>query len=268
MGLIDLGKRVSRNAWRLPVVGQVLEADYERSFAKRPPNRFRGVYATFAEAEASIPPGERVGYDHAELAGLYRHRMEKANQSDYAVLFWLKGLLDEQSFVFDFGGHVGVSYHGWRNYLHYPRGLRWLVYDMPAIVKVGADLARERPSDGLEFTSTLADGKGCTILLAAGAMQYADQTLAQVLGAIGSRPQHLFLNKMPVYDGDAFWTVQSTGRAYHAYRIYNRGELVGEANALGYHLVDDWQNREQHCEIPFTRGRDIDAYSGFYFVKE
>ena len=248
-------------------MGQVLEADYERSFAKRPRNRFRGVYATFAEAEASIPPGAPIGYDHAELAGLYRHRMEKANQSDYAVLFWLKGLLDASTFVFDFGGHVGVSYHGWRNYLGYPPGLRWLVYDMPAIVKVGAELAAERPSPGLAFTSRLADGKGCTILLAAGAMQYADQTLSQVLEAVGSHPQHLILNKMPVYDGEAFWTVQSTGRAFHAYRIYNRFELVSEAEALGYRLVDDWQNREQHCEIPFTRDRDIDAYSGFYFVK-
>jgi putative methyltransferase (TIGR04325 family) len=267
VGLIDLGKRVSRNAWRLPVVGQVLEADYARAFAKRPPNRFRGVYATFAEAEAAIPPGAKVGYDHAELAGLYRHRMEKANQSDYAVLFWLKGILDARSFVFDFGGHVGVSYHGWRSYLNYPAGLRWLVYDMPAIVKVGAELAAERPSPGLEFTSSVAAGKGCTVLMAAGAMQYADTTLTQLLEQVGSRPQHLIVNKMPMYDGESFWTVQSTGRAFHAYRIYNRAAFVAEAQSLGYRVVDDWQNREQHCEIPFTRGRDIDAYSGYYFVK-
>lgn len=250
------------------MVGQVLEADYARSFAKRPANRFRGVYATFAEAEAAVPPGQRVGYDHAELAGLYRHRMEKANQSDYAVLFWLKGLLEPTTFLFDFGGHVGVSYHGWRNYLHYPAGMRWLVQDVPAIVQVGAELAAERGSPGLEFTSDLADGAGCTIFLAAGSMQYVDLTLTQLLDAAHARPKHLVINKLPVYDGEAFWTVQSTGRAFHAYRIYNRAELVAEAQALGYHLVDDWQNREQHCEIPFTRGRDIDAYSGFYFVRE
>jgi len=268
VGLIDLGKRVSRHAWRVPGVGHVLAADYERSFARRPKNRFRGVYATYAEAEASIPPGQPVGYNHAELAGLYRHRMEKANQSDYAVLFWLKGLLDAQSFVFDFGGHVGVSYHGWRNYLHYPHGLRWLVYDMPAITKVGVELAAERASDGLAFTTTVADGKGCTILLAAGAMQYVDTTLTQLLEQVGSRPRHLLINKMPMYDGEAFWTVQSTGRAFHAYRIYNRAAFVAEAEALGYRLVDDWQNREQHCEVPFTRGRDIDAYTGFYFTRD
>ena len=268
MGIIDLGKRVSRNAWRLPVVGQVLALDYARSFARRPPNRFRGVYESFAEAEATVPKDALVGYDHAELAGLYRHRMEKANQSDYAVLFWLKGILDEHSFVFDVGGHVGVSYHGWRNYLSYRPGMRWLVQDVPAIVKVGAELARERPSAGLEFTSDVADARGCTIFLAAGSLQYVDESLPAMLARIGTLPRHLIINKLPMYDGETFVTVQSTGRAFHAYRIYNRAAFVADLTALGYRVVDDWSNREQHCEIPFTRGRDIDAYSGYYFVRD
>jgi putative methyltransferase (TIGR04325 family) len=249
-------------------VGQVLALDYARSFARRPPNRFRGVYATFAEAEASIPAGARVGYDHAELAGLYRHRMEKANQSDYPVLFWLKDILDERSFVFDFGGHVGVSYHGWRNYLRYRPGMRWLVYDVPAIVQVGAELARERPSPGLAFTSEVADGRGCSVFLSAGALQYVDESLPAILDRLGTLPRHLIVNKLPMYDGEAFVTVQSTGRAFHPYRIYNRARFVAEVVALGYRVVDDWVNREQHCEIPFTRGRDIDAYSGYYFVRD
>jgi putative methyltransferase (TIGR04325 family) len=268
MGIIDLSKRVSRNAWRLPVVGQVLEHDYARAFARRPPNRFRGVYASFAEAGASVPPNELVGYDHAELAGLYRHRMEKANQSDYAVLFWLKGILDAGSFVFDFGGHVGVSYHGWRSYLDYPPGMRWLVHDMPAIVKVGAELAAERPSTGLAFTSEVADARGCSIFLAAGSLQYVEESLPAMLTRIGPLPRHLIVNKLPMYDGESFVTVQSTGRAFHPYRIYNRAAFVAELTALGYRVVDDWCNREQHCEIPFTRGRDIDAYSGYYFVRD
>jgi putative methyltransferase (TIGR04325 family) len=268
MGIIDLSKRVSRNAWRLPVVGQVLELDYAREFARRPRNRFRGVYASFAEAEASVPANERVGYDHAELAGMYRHRMEKANQSDYAVLFWMKGILDAGSFVFDFGGHVGVSYHGWRSYLGYPPGMRWLVHDVPAIVKVGAELATDRPSAGLGFTSELADARGCTIFLAAGSLQYVEESLPALLTRIGPLPRHLIVNKLPMYDGESFVTVQSTGRAFHPYRIYNRAAFVAEVTALGYRVVDDWSNREQHCEIPFTRGRDIDAYSGYYFVRD
>lgn len=268
MGIIDLSKRVSRNVWRLPVVCQVLELDYARAFARGPPNRFRGVYASFVEAEASVPAHERVGYDHAALAGLYRHRMEKANQSDYAVLFWLKGILDASSFVFDFGGHVGVSYHGWRSYLDYQPGMRWLVHDMPAIVTVGAELAAARPSAGLAFTSEVTDARGCSIFLAAGSLQYVEESLPAMLTRIGPLPRHLIVNKLPMYDGDSFVTVQSTGRAFHPYRIYNRAAFVAELTELGYRVVDDWCNREQHCEIPFTRGRDIDAYSGYYFVRD
>ncbi|HEY0190808.1 MAG TPA: methyltransferase, TIGR04325 family [Kofleriaceae bacterium] len=245
----------------------MLSFDYAREFARRPPNRFRGVYPTFSDAEASVPQGERLGYDHAELAGLYRHRMEKANESDYPVLFWLRPILNEHSFVFDFGGHVGVSYHGWQRYLDYRPGLRWLVYDMQAITKVGAELAAERPSPGLAFTSEVPDGKGCSIMLAAGSLQYTEESLTSILGRVGSLPRHLILSKLPVYDGESFVTVQSTGRAFHAYRIFNRAELIAEAAALGYRLVDDWLNREQHCEIPFTRDRDIPAYSGFYFER-
>lgn len=278
MGIIDVGKRISTNAWRLPVVGQVLAADYKRSFARRPPNRFRGVYPTFAEAEASVPEGSRLGYDHVELAGLYRHRMTKACQSDYAVLFWMKQILDGKpnSFVFDFGGHVGVSYHGWHRYLSYKPGLRWLVEDVPAIVKVGAELAKEIAADqkeghecsGLEFTSDVRDARGCDVFFAAGSLQYVDEPLPALLQKVGTKPMHIILNKMPVYEGESFWTVQSTGRAFHAYHIYNRDELVQSVTELGYELVDDWANREQHCEIPFTRGRDIDAYSGFYFRRK
>lgn len=270
VGIIEVGKRISNNAWRLPLVGQVLAMDYERSFARRPPNRFRGVYRTFAEAEASIPAGERVGYDHAELAGMYRHRMEKACQSDYAVLFWMREILQAKpaSFVFDFGGHVGVSYHGWSRYLKYQPGLRWLVEDVPAIVKVGAELARERPSPGLEFTSDVADARGCDVFFAAGSLQYVEESLPSMLQRIGPLPRHLIVNKMPMYDGETFITVQSTGRAFHPYRIYSRDEFVSSILALGYRVVDDWTNRETHCEIPFTRGRDIDAYSGYYFTRE
>jgi putative methyltransferase (TIGR04325 family) len=265
---MDLGRRVSRHSWRFPLVRQVLEADYARSFARMPKNQFRGVYASFAEAAASIPAAAKIGYDHDELSELYRHRMDKANQSDYAVLFWLKGILDEHSFVFDFGGHVGVSYHGWRTYLDYRDGMRWLVYDVPAIIKAGAQLARERPSNGLTFTSHLGDARGCTVFLSAGALQYVDEGLPELLARIGSWPRHLIVNKLPLYDGPTFVTVQSTGRAFHPYRIFNRAEFVAAVTAHGYRVVDDWSNREQHCKIPFEPDRDIDAYSGYYFMRD
>jgi hypothetical protein len=98
VGIVDFGGRIARNAWRLPIVGSILERDYARSFHQGR-ELYRGAYATFAEAEASIPPGEAVGYDHAALAGMYRDRMSKACQSDYAVLYWLRRILEPTSVV-------------------------------------------------------------------------------------------------------------------------------------------------------------------------
>ena len=268
MGLIDFSERVGRNAWRIPLLGRILEADYARSFAKMPRGRFRGVHADFAEAEAAIPRDSRVGYDHDELAEMYRDRIQKACQSDYAVLFWLRDLLNDQTRLFDFGGHIGVSYYGWQHYLPYPPGMQWRVCDTPAVVREGEAFARERGAEHLFFTDDLATGQDTTIFMAAGSLQYVDMSVADILAKMGARPQHLLINKMPLYDGETFVTVQSTGRAFHPYRISNREEFVAGITALGYRVVDDWTNRETWCQIPHTRGRDIDAYSGYYFVRE
>ena len=268
MGLLDTGERIARHAWRIPVVGQILQWDYRRSFARMPSNRFRGVYPTFDEAERSIPSGGRIGYDHEALSGMYRDRMQRACQSDYAVLFWLKQIIAADTRVFDFGGHIGVSYYGWQQYLHYPEGLTWRICDVRAIIEEGAKLASERDAKGLQFTSDIADGRDCNVLLVAGSLQYVDLDLPQLLEAMGTRPRHILVNKQPLYDGATFVTVQSTGRAFHAYRISNRDEFVDSVTRLGYRVVDHWSNSEQHCHIPFTRGRDIDAYSGYYFVRE
>jgi putative methyltransferase (TIGR04325 family) len=268
VGVIDMSQRLARNLWRLPIVGQLMALDYEQSFRRLPPNRFRGVFASFEEADASLPSKARVGYDYDEMAGMYRARMDRACESDYGPLFWLRGIVDSGTHVFDFGGHVGVSYYGWRRYLGYPVGMRWTVYDVPAIVRAGAELARERDSQGLQFTDDLAVGGDCNVFLAAGSLQYVELSLAGILERIGARPRHLILSKLPLYEGETFVTVQSTGRAFHPYRIENRSEFLAGISAQGYRVVDEWQNREQHCEIPFTRGRDIEAYSGFYLIQD
>jgi putative methyltransferase (TIGR04325 family) len=268
MGVVDISQRIARNLWRVPVLGQLIALDYEQSFRRRPPNKFRGVFRTFEEAEASLPSGERLGYDHDVMGGMYRARMDRACESDYGPLFWLRGIVDSKTHFFDFGGHVGVSYYGWRRYLDYPAGMCWTVYEVPAIVRAGRELACERSTEGLRFTSDLADGRECNVFLAAGSLQYVDLSVADILDRMGARPPHMIVSKLPLYDGETFVTVQSTGRAFHPYRIENRAEFLAGVAALGYRVVDEWQNREQHCEIPFTRGRNVDAYSGYYLVRD
>jgi putative methyltransferase (TIGR04325 family) len=76
----------------------------------------------------------------------------------------------------------------------------------------------------------------------------------------------LIVNKMPLWDGEPFVTVQSAGDAFHPYQISNRRQFVASVVALGYTVVDAWENAEQFCKIPFAPERDIDAYSGYYFA--
>lgn len=270
MGLIERAKRLGDVAWKLPGIGHVIRHDYDRTFRLWAPNRFRGAYATFAEARRSIPEGKRIGYDHERMASFYRNRMLKACESDYAVLFWLGKSWGEISRVFDYGGHVGVAYHGWGRYLDFSKpGLEWLVYDMPAITRVGEQLAAEKQALSLRFTNDPKAGRGCDVFLAAGSLQYESEDVSTVLRGLGELPPHVLLNKMPVHDGQACVTVQSTGHSFHPYRIYNREELIADVTTLGYRLVDDWQNREQRCRVPFTDGDiDIDAYAGYYFVRD
>jgi putative methyltransferase (TIGR04325 family) len=241
-----------------------LQKDYERAF-HRGRGRYAGVYASFAEAERSIPQTQKVGFNHIELAGLYRNRL-KANPSDYPVLYWLRRILGPGEVIYDFGGHVGISYHGWRNYLDYPADLRWIVYDLPEIARAGEELARDLPHAGLSFTSSLSDARDCTLFMAAGSLQFVDRSLPSLLEEAGCRPRHLIVTKLPLYDGEPFVTVQSAGNAFHPYQIGNRSAFVSGITALGYRVVDSWENAEQFCRIPFAPERDIDAYCGFYFT--
>jgi putative methyltransferase (TIGR04325 family) len=265
--IYDIGERIARNVWRLPVVGSLIERDYARAF-HRGRGRYRGVYASFAEAEKSIPPGERIGFNHTELASMYHERMLKACASDYPVVYWMRRILEPGAVVYDFGGHIGISYHGWKAYLDYPARMRWIVYDLPAITRAGEDWARKRPSPGLSFTNDLHDAQGCTVFLAAGSLQFIETSLPALLGEAGCRPRHVIVNKLPLYDGAPFVTVQSAGNAFHPYQIGNRGELVSGMAALGYRVVDDWMNGELSCRIPFTHDCDIDTYSGYYFTRD
>jgi putative methyltransferase (TIGR04325 family) len=267
--LTDYARDARRLIKELPPVKAVMERIYERDFAGNRPGTFLGVYRTFEEAERAAPHTKKLGYDQPELATLYPERREKAFPSDYPVLFWLSRLLGGYKSVFDLGGHVGVSFYSYSKYLDFPRGLTWTVCDVPEITRAGEKLAQEKGAKGLAFTNRVEEADGCDLFLAMGSLQYIDSpSLAQALAAMRRRPQHLIVSKVPLYPGESFVTVQNTGLAFHAYRIFNRVEFIESIRAVGYRLVDDWVNGEQRCHIPFYAGRSIDAYSGLYFVRE
>src|SRR4051812_36959744 len=119
-------------------------------------NMFWGVYDDFAQAQAAAPVGKPVGYDNEQSAALYRWKFDVVEPSDYAVLYWLERGLRPNARVFDFGGHVGIKYYTFRSIGALAEPLTWTVYDVPAVVRAGQQLARERGETNLMFTEDVS----------------------------------------------------------------------------------------------------------------
>jgi len=253
----------------LPGIRQWRENKYERRFATAERvNLFRGVYASVGLAEAAIPASKPTGYDHDETAAMYDDRTRQIYPSDYPVLFWLQKLLSEQCHrVFDIGGHIGVGYYAYQNFIDYPHNLTWCVSDVPAVVERGRQLAKARdPAGRLSFTSTLDEVADADIVFASGSIQYIPPTLAGLLSRHVQRPRHLLINLLPLHPRESYFTVQNIGAAFCPYRIEAHSRFVADLVALGYRLQDAWENLEKRCDIPFSPPHySLDRYHGFYF---
>lgn len=231
----------------------------------QPMNAFRGVYASFADAERAAPRIKPLGYDSADSASWYLSKLNGVAQEDYPVLYWLRTAFDDSHSVFEIGGHVGVAYYGFARILAYPPEIRWTICDVPTIVAAGEELARRRGQTNLRFVTNPAQTEGADIVLACGALQYIDAPhLAKTIASFRVRPKHVLVNTTPVYDGVAFITVQNIGSAYCPYRVFNRREFIRSMKDIGYSLVDTWQ-KERAFRIPRHPDKSFDHYSGFYF---
>lgn len=241
---------------------------YARNFGGDWPGAFCGVFASFDEAERAAPRTRPLGYDHAELAAMYRDRMRGPQSSDWPVMFWLSRALETGRRVFDWGGHVGVTFYALERHLRWPPDLSWVVCDVPAIVAEGARLAAERARPSLSFTTRFEDAEGVDVFLACGSLQYVDgPSLGARVARLARPPRHLIVSKLPLWDGEPFVTLQNTGPAIHAYRIFNRASFVGDVERAGYRLVDAWDSPEHACRIPFHASHTVSAYSGLFFER-
>ncbi|MEH1765143.1 MAG: TIGR04325 family methyltransferase [Nostoc sp.] len=230
----------------------------------------RGVYSTFAEALQAIPKGAKAGYNQPEI---HNHRSvaklttaweaNEFNSQDYPVVAWLGSAFANSSTIFDIGGNVGHAYYTYKKFLQYPNDLRWIVCDIPEVIKAGEQLARKADNPGLSFTTQFADAEGAEILLTCGALQYIEPSLSEMLGQLKTKPRHILINRVPFYDGEKFITLQNIGYAFCPYKIQNRPEFIASLSSLGYELIDTW-TWYRTCHIPFNPDRFVRNYYGFY----
>ncbi len=249
-----------------PGVSSVLRARYERNFlTPRGVGCLMGEHATFASAARAAGEALPVGYDVPSAGTLYRDRMHTVLLKDYPALFWLAQTMPTTTRLFDIGGHVGLMYYAYRRYLTYHDDLAWTVCDVPAVVSAGEALARERAAHSLRFTSSLDAVDGSEVVLATDSLQYIDRSLADVLGACASLPTHVLVNETPTHEDREIITLQNIGVAICPYRIAHRIRFVNSMTALGYQLIDAWEDPARRTDIPFVTKGGAVAYSGFCF---
>ena len=90
---------------------------------------FFGIYDSYAEALADIPPSRLSGWNNNASASIWSDNVHQLDPywiqtSSYAVLFWVLRHLQEGTTLIDFGGSIGLTY-----YRYYP--LRKLTSECP-----------------------------------------------------------------------------------------------------------------------------------------
>jgi putative methyltransferase (TIGR04325 family) len=228
-------------------------------------NAYWGVYSTFAEATAAAPPTKEIGYDHDGPAQMYRPLMDRVEPSEYAVLYWLERALPKGGRVFDFGGHVGLKFYAFRSIGAIPAPISWTVYDVPAVVRSGRELAKNRRENDLTFTETFEDASGADVFLGLGALQYVEASLPDWIQRLAKPPRTVILSAMPLIEGPRYVTLQNIGTAFCPYLIDDAGAVIAGMERLGYTLRHRWKNLEKRCQIADQPERSVLEYTSLHF---
>lgn len=273
-GIAGNFRRIVKEIAELPGLRTFARPLYRRVF-RRPygsSNTYYGVYETYAQAKAAADALRSLPstYDTEAAGRMYRGRIEVLTVSDYPLAYWLWRLFEQgQRRVFDLGGHIGVSYYGFQRYIDYPVDMRWLVHDVPSVMEAGRGWAVEHdPARRLAFADAREDADGQDLLLSAGALQYLDYTLPELLRRLSQPPRHVLVNLTPMHPDRSYFTLQNLGIAICPYRIMARPAFIQEMEALGYRIHDRWESPERTVRIPFAPAYGVDRYYGFYFLLE
>jgi putative methyltransferase (TIGR04325 family) len=268
---------------RIPVLKQVYQQWYQHKFANDCHGCFWGVFETFEEAIRAAPPTKTIGYNCAELAQAYQieiavHTSPTADLGsgkpsqllmrsfDYPVLYWIERIvqntpLDRIEF-FDFGGNLGIHFLSYSSYLDFTISLKWVVCDLPEIVKLGQIQNRD---PRLTFTTDFQLASGSDIFLASGSLQYEEVDITLKINSLEQKPKHLLINKLGLYDGKKIVTLQNGGRVFYPQYIFNWDDFIQSFKLIGYELIDSWEDNVGNCYIPFHPEVNVPCYHGFYF---
>lgn len=212
--------------------------------------KFRGAFPSHEAALAAVRPGRLAGYDHDAIADDAFDLMCRIDLRDWPVLYWLRRLEGETKCLLDVGGHQGTKFRAFQNHLEFGRGLKWVVYDVPAVVRAGRARTARDGLTGLSFIDNLAAAPEADVVLASGVLQYLNVPFDKLLQQLPVLPRYLVLNKVATRRGPTVVTLENFGRAEVPYHIRDYAQFVSTLEALGYDLLDEWQIPELSHVIP------------------
>jgi putative methyltransferase (TIGR04325 family) len=243
-------------ATRIPPIRAVLRAK----------THFPWVFSSFEDVRvAAALKRRKFGHDHLEAAEVYLRHMGSLMSSDYPILFWLRSMLTENGFLFDYGGHIGLQFYNYSRYLEFPTSFHWVACDVPAATRLGEKIAKDRRETRLSFTNQFQDCEGSNVLLASGSLQYIETPLSALLATLKQKPRQVLVNRIPLTDHPEFVTVQDIGSAVCPYAIRNRKAFVASMEALGYAVRDAWEVPHLSLNILLHPELSVPTYSGLYF---
>lgn len=204
------------------------------------PRRFTGAYGSYEDAISVANRTALAGYDHEEIADVAFEQMCKVTPWDYPVLFWIQTLMKDVDGLVDAGGHMGTKYRAFRDLLSIEDSFRWVVYDLPTIVRAGRLRAEREGIRQLHFVDRIEEAGDVQLFLGSGLMQYLDRPLSELLTRLPHLPGHLLLNKVALRKGRTVVTLERIGSALVPYQMRNEDAFIRDVGQLGYRLVDRW----------------------------
>lgn len=267
------------------VIGRVpgFARAYDKYVWRRELNLYSGVFASHAEAVAACPPDLRAGWDAPEVAKLVvgdepprptrpwsgPDMPSMLHQtSAYAALLWISRFLKPGDRLVDVGGASGISRFQFDHYYRMPEGATWTVVDRPEIVARGKALREKVGVQNLAFTSEMRAQQPCDVLIAFGCLQYLSPDDLNAFYRMAESARAVVVNKMPLIEGEAYWTLQNLQTGAAPYMIANRSAFMAPFEAAGFNLTDAWPVHEITIDIPFAPDKRVPFAMGFAMEKD
>ncbi|KQP29856.1 hypothetical protein ASF49_14325 [Methylobacterium sp. Leaf104] len=240
--------------WSTPGLKQVRQSAFLNTRFRIGYGAYWGCFPSRSAAESFLSKPKRATYDSDRVVTINLETFQAVHPFDWPVMFFLQRFHQERQLkvVTDFGGHVGVKYHAYRNAMPLPPGIAWQVVDVPAICREGR--RRIRPDDaGLSYHESLDTAADCDVLLCSGSLQYSDRFVDQIVADMRTAPRMIIINKVSVSDQD-FYTLESFDRERMPHRVVTDGYLTKVREGLGYEKLNQWDIPGRRFKVPHQTG--------------